>query len=63
MKYRDLVKFVESDGWRLQRTVGSRLQFRHPTKPGTVTISPGGKMSKDVPIGTMNSVPRQAGLK
>jgi len=63
MKYRDLVNFVESDGWRLQRTVGSHLQFRHPTKPGTVTISAGGKMSKDVPIGTMNSVLRQAGLK
>lgn len=63
MKYRDLVRQVEADGWRLQRTVGSHQQYRHPTKPGTVTISAGGKLSKDVPPGTFNSVLRQAGLK
>jgi len=63
MKYRDLVKQIESDGWLLNRTVGSHMQFRHPTKSGTVTISAGGKMNKDVPPGTMNSILKQAGLK
>lgn len=63
MKYRDLVKRVERDGWSLTRQAGSHLQFRHPSKSGTVTISAGGKMSKDVPPGTLNSVLKQAGLK
>jgi predicted RNA binding protein YcfA (HicA-like mRNA interferase family) len=63
MKYRDLIKRVEADGWRLERSVGSHMQFRHPSKPGTVTISAGGELGRDVPIGTMNSVLRQAGLK
>lgn len=63
MKYRDLVRMVEADGWALDRQVGSHLQYRHPTKPGTVTIAAGGRMNRDVPAGTLNSVLRQAGLK
>jgi predicted RNA binding protein YcfA (HicA-like mRNA interferase family) len=39
------------------------MQYQHPTKRGTVTISAGGKLSRDVPIGTRNSALRQAGLK
>ena len=63
MKYRDVIKMVESDGWRLLRSVGSHFQYRHPTKPGTVTISAGGKLGKEVPPGTLNSILKQAGLK
>jgi len=63
LKYRDLIKLVEADGWRLHRTSGSHMQFRHPTKPGTVTISASWRLSSDVPTGTLNSVLRQAGLK
>jgi predicted RNA binding protein YcfA (HicA-like mRNA interferase family) len=40
---------------------GSHRQFRHPSKPGTVTIA--GKGGTDVPAGTLNSVLKQAGLK
>jgi predicted RNA binding protein YcfA (HicA-like mRNA interferase family)/predicted RNase H-like HicB family nuclease len=39
MKVRDAIKMIESDGWRLTRTRGSHRQYRHPTKPGTVTIA------------------------
>ena len=63
MKYRDLIKLIENDGWYLERVVGSHMQFRHPTKLGTVTIPGGGKLAKDVPPGTLRSVFRQAGLK
>ena len=35
--------------------------LHHPAKPGTVTIA--GKESIDMPIGTLNSVLKQAGLK
>jgi predicted RNA binding protein YcfA (HicA-like mRNA interferase family) len=63
MKYRDLIKLIEDDGWYLERVVGSHMQFRHPSKPGTVTVPGGGKLAKDVPPGTLRSVLRQAGLK
>ncbi len=52
---------LEADGWALARTKGSHRQFRHPTKPGTVTVA--GKPSVDVPPGTLNSILKQAGLK
>lgn len=63
MKYRDLIKRLADDGWFEERVVGSHMQFRHPSKPGTVTVPAGGKLARDVPPGTLNSVLRQAGLK
>ena len=63
MKYRDLIKQIQTDGWHVERTVGSHMQFRHPSKPGTVTVPAGGKLAKEVPPGTLNSVLKQAGLK
>jgi predicted RNA binding protein YcfA (HicA-like mRNA interferase family) len=50
MKYREIIKQIEQDGWRLIHTVGSHQQYKHPTKPGRVTIA--GKPGKDVPEGT-----------
>lgn len=61
MKVRDAIKMVEADGWQLVRTRGSHRQYRHPSKPGTVTIS--GKPSSDLKPGTLNSILHQAGLK
>ncbi len=48
-------------GGPLTRTRGSHRQFHHSIKSGTVTIA--GKESVDMPIGTFNSVLKQAGLK
>jgi predicted RNA binding protein YcfA (HicA-like mRNA interferase family) len=42
MKYRAVIKMLEAAGWKYDRMVGSHVQYRHPTKPGTVTV-PGGK--------------------
>jgi predicted RNA binding protein YcfA (HicA-like mRNA interferase family) len=56
-----VIKLIEADGWRLVRQTGSHRQFRHPTKPGTVTVA--GKPSTDVPPGTLISILRQAGLR
>jgi predicted RNA binding protein YcfA (HicA-like mRNA interferase family) len=39
------------------------MQDRHPTKTGTVTISGGGKLNRQVPPGLLNSVLKQAKLK
>ena len=61
VKVRDVITTLEADGWRLARTKGSHRQFRHPSKPGTVTVA--GKLSIDVPVGTLGSIWKQAGLK
>lgn len=61
MKVRDAIKLIERDGWFHVRTKGSHRQFQHKVKPGTVTVS--GKLGVDVPIGTLNSILKQAGLK
>ena len=61
MKVKELLKVLEKDGWRVVRTKGSHRQLKHSTKGGTVTVS--GKLSVDVPPGTLNAVLKQAGLK
>ena len=38
MKYREIVRLIEADGWQLSRQRGSHQQYSHPTKPGLVTI-------------------------
>ena len=60
MKIRDVIKRIEDDGWRLSRQAGSHRQYKHPTKPGKVTVA--GHPSKDLPPKTFKSVLRQAGL-
>jgi predicted RNase H-like HicB family nuclease/predicted RNA binding protein YcfA (HicA-like mRNA interferase family) len=50
---------VEGEGWRLDRQSGSHRQFRHPDHPGTVTVA--GKLSADIPRGTLASIWRQTG--
>ena len=57
-KVRDAIRLIEQDGWRLLRTKGSHRQYRHPEKPGTVTIA--GKPSDDLPPGTWNSILKQS---
>ncbi len=61
MKVREVIKLIKADGWVHVRTKGDHRQFHHPTKPGTVTVA--GKLSEDIPPGTLNSILRQAGLK
>jgi predicted RNA binding protein YcfA (HicA-like mRNA interferase family) len=61
VKVRDLLKWLRDDGWYLIVTEGSHRQFKHPTKKGRVTVP--GKLNDDLPIGTLNSILRQAGLK
>jgi len=61
MKVRELIRQLEKDGWRQVRQRGSHRQFRHPSKPGTVTVS--GKLGADIPPGTLRSVLKQAGLE
>ena len=61
MKVRDAIRLIEQDGWYLVATRGSHRQYKHPRKPGRVTVA--GKPSDDLAPGTFNSILKQAGLK
>lgn len=61
MKVGEVIKLLEQEGWQHVRTRGSHRQFKHPNKPGKVTVA--GKPSLDLPPGTLNSTLKQAGLK
>jgi predicted RNA binding protein YcfA (HicA-like mRNA interferase family) len=61
MKVREVIAVIEANGWELVRTRGSHRQYRHPAKPGLVTIA--GKLSDDLAPGTLGSILKQAGLK
>lgn len=60
MKVRELIKLIEADGWQLVRTHGSHRQFKHPVKPGKVTIP--GHLSETLPPKTIKSILEQAQL-
>lgn len=61
MKVRDIIKSIERDGWYLVRTRGSHRQYKHPNKPGLITIA--GKPNDDLAPGTLNSILRQGGFR
>ncbi len=61
MKVRDVIKRIEEDGWYEVAQGGSHKQFKHLIKKGKVTI-PYHK-GKEISIGTLKSIFKQAGLK
>lgn len=61
MKVREVIKLLEADGWYLVATKGSHRQYKHPAKPGRVTIA--GYSGNDLAPGTLNSILKQAQLK
>jgi predicted RNA binding protein YcfA (HicA-like mRNA interferase family) len=61
LKVRDVIKLVEKDGWIIRNQQGSHRQYKHPLKPGKVTIA--GHPSMDMAPKTLKSVLEQAGLK
>jgi predicted RNA binding protein YcfA (HicA-like mRNA interferase family) len=60
MKVRDVIRLIEEDGY-LVRTKGSHRQYKHPTKPGLVTIA--GHPNDDLAEGTLSSILKQAQLQ
>jgi predicted RNA binding protein YcfA (HicA-like mRNA interferase family) len=61
MKVSEILARLQEDGRYLVATRGSHRQFKHPTKPGRVTVT--GKPSDDLAPGTQNSILKQACLK
>ncbi|MBA7537203.1 hypothetical protein ES705_29470 [subsurface metagenome] len=60
MKFSELKKKVENDGWYIYRTKKHHI-YRHLKKSGQLTISK--NLSKEVPVGTLNQILKAAGLK
>lgn len=60
MNSRDIIKALEANGWTLKRVTGSHHHFMHPTKTGIVTVP---HPKKDLPLGTLRSIEKQAGIK
>ncbi|HGO5814494.1 TPA: type II toxin-antitoxin system HicA family toxin [Mannheimia haemolytica] len=60
MDSRTLIKRIEDDGWYQVAISGSHHQFKHPTKKGRVTVP---HPKKDLPIKTVKSILKQAGLE
>jgi len=59
MNSRDLIKALKADGWTKVAQKGSHVQFKHPVKPGRVTVT---HPRRDLPIGTLRSIEKQSGL-
>ncbi len=55
-----MISVLEADGWTRVAHRGSHVQFKHPTKPGRVTVP---HPKRDLQIGTLKSIERQSGLK
>ena len=60
MKSAEIIKRIQADGWYKVAQKGSHIQFKHPAKPGRVTVP---HPKKDIPIGTLKSIEKQAGIK
>ncbi len=60
MRALEVEKIILKDGWYFVKQVGSHRQYKHPTKPGKVTIP---FHTGDLDKGTVNSILKQAGLK
>lgn len=57
---RKIIQLLQADGWHLVDVKGSHHQFRHPDKPGKITVP---HPRKDLPPGTVSSIEKQSGLK
>lgn len=55
---RKLIGLLERDGWYRAAQSGSHAQFKHPDRGGRVTVP---HPVKDIPIGTVTKIYRQAG--
>lgn len=55
---RKLIKRLKKEGWIEVRVTGDHHHYKHPDRKGIVTIA---HPNKDIPIGTVRSIYKQAG--
>lgn len=57
MKVRDVIKLLEADGWYQVNMEGDHHQYKHPIKPGRVTVA--GHLSDELHPKTLASIFKQ----
>ena len=57
---REVIKILMDDGWYEVNCVGDHHQFKHPAKPGKVTVV---HPEKDISKNMLESIEKQAGVK
>ena len=60
MGSREIIRKLEETGWYEAAQSGSHKQFKHPSRPGRVTVP---HPKRDLPIGTIRSIEKQSGLR
>ena len=56
---REVISLLKADGWVHFDTTGDYFHFKHPTKPGKVTVP---HPVKDLPIKVLKSIEKQSGV-
>jgi predicted RNA binding protein YcfA (HicA-like mRNA interferase family) len=56
---RDTLRALQADGWVVVRIAGGHTHLGHSTKPGICTVA---MHAGTIPLGTLRSIIRQAGL-
>ena len=62
MKFVQIIRIIEEDGWYLARQKGSHRQYKHLDKKGLVTIAVH-RLSDEIAIGTLKSILKQAQIE
>ncbi len=60
MNSRDVIRALEEAVWEHVATKGDHWQFKHPVRPGRVTVP---HPKRDLPIGPLRSIEKQSGVK
>ncbi|MFT0532254.1 type II toxin-antitoxin system HicA family toxin [Castellaniella hirudinis] len=60
MDSKELTKLLERSGWILRGVKGSHHIYHHPDRPGHISVP---HPKKDLGIGLVNKLLKQAGLK
>lgn len=57
---RKIIRMLKDDGWQFVAAQGDHYQFRHPEKPGKVTVP---HPNKDLCLELVKSIERQSGVR
>lgn len=57
---RAVIKKLKAGGWEHVGTTGDHHHFKHPTKPGKVTVP---HPKKDLTLKTLRSIEKQSGIR
>jgi predicted RNA binding protein YcfA (HicA-like mRNA interferase family) len=58
MSSQSVISRLKREGWMMVHAKGSHHKFKHPSKPGHVTVP---HPKKSLPVGTLRNIYRQAG--